>query len=233
MPKRLAALSLVLLLCGGAVTAIAADNVVPPRSANNPVLLAQNTTAPAARGRSLRRPGPMPAQRAERRGEACREIAARAAGRFAELEVRLNLTAAQAPAFNRWRDQRLAAAKRLAATCAEQPAQARAGRGDNAAATPSSPVERLARQQARLERRLADIQAERPLLESLYNGLNAGQRQTLARAHGPGRMGMRGPGMRRGGRMGFGGPGRDGDRMFRRGPGGPGEPPAPPSQFPQ
>lgn len=226
MTKRFAALSLSLLLCSAAAIAF----IAPTASAqapdpHNPVLLAQATPPAAARGgsgRALNRPAPSAADRTARRGEFCQEGYARAAGRFAALEVRLNLTAAQTGAFNRWRDLRLAAAKRTAGECTAQP-QGAPGRGPRGGtATPPSPVERLTREETRLQHRLADIQAERPGLEALYNSLSPAQRQTLARERGGfGRgPGMHGMGMR--GMMGRG-PGGEGNRMFRRsGPQGPG-----------
>ena len=254
MSKRLAGLTLSLLLCGAAAIAL----VAPTASAqapnpNNPVLLAQATPPAAPRpgnGRALNRPAPNPAATAARRGEICQEVSARAAGRFAALEVRLNLTAAQTVAFNRWRDLRLAAAKRMAGECAAAPQgmPGRGPRGGNANAIPPSPVERLAREETWLQHRLADIQAERPALDALYTSLTPAQRQTLGRERERG-MGMGGP---RGGMRMRGGQGRDGNRMFRRGgpgmmgmdgpmqggmrggPRGAGDrPPPPPPQFPQ
>jgi hypothetical protein len=217
-------------------------------STDNPVLLAQAATPNAARGaanRGANRPAPNAARRTARRAQMCQEGYARAAGRFAYLEARLNLTGTQTGAFNRWRDARLDAAKRQAADCAARPPMgprgARNGQTGNRAATLPSPVDRLTRQETMLQRRLADIQAERPALEALYTSLNATQRQILARG-----------GLRRGGMM-FPGRGRNanGNMMFRRGPmnggmrgpQGPGmggmmpppgnRPSPPPSQYPQ
>jgi len=232
MTRRLAALSLSLLLCGAAAIAFVAPTAsAQSPGSNTPVLLAQATppatSARPGNGRATR-PAPNPAEMTARRGEVCQEASARAAGRFAALEVRLNLTAAQTGAFNRWRDVRLAAAKRGATECTTRPqgAPGRGPRGGNA--TPPSPVEQLTRQETRLQRRLADIQAERPALDALYTSLNTAQRQTLAREHGrfggPGGMGPRG-GMRgnrmfrRGGMDGPMGPGPQAGPGGRRGPG--------------
>jgi hypothetical protein len=161
----------------------------------------------------------------------CQDMNARAAGRLAYLETRLELAAGQRAAFNRWRDVRLAAAKRRAETCATAPmGQGRGGRGPGAQMAQANPVERLARQEQMLRQRLADITAERPALDALYASLTPDQRQKFTPANGP-RNGMgRGNqrariGMMRD-RMG-GGP-RGG---MRRGPGGPGmSPPPPPPQ---
>jgi hypothetical protein len=222
MSRRLIALSFSLVLCGAAAAAIAATTAAAQAPARNPVQLAQANDA--GRGRAFNRPTPTPAERRTRRAAFCQEVYARSAGRFAYLEARLGLTAAQNTAFARWRDLRLAAAKRRAADCANRPMpNAGAARG---AAAPN-PVERLTREEARLQRRLADIQAERPALDALYNSLNPGQRRTLAQARGfgGGRLAMGG---RMGPRLAFGG----GNRMFRRGgpmrgPQGPGTMPPP------
>lgn len=255
MRKNLIAVLVTLSLGSAAAMAVIATTASAQAPApRNPVMLAQATPPNNARnnnGRAFTRPNP--ADRTARRAEFCQEAYARAAGRFAYLEARLGLSGAQTGAFNRWRDLRLATAKRMAADCAARPnsAPGRGARGGNTA-MPPSPVERLTREETRLQRRLADIQAERPALDALYTSLNANQRRLLARAHGGfGRGGMRG-------RMGMsmrGGRGGDGNMMFRRGPmnggmgmqgpmgrgpmggqRGPGNqppPPPPPSQFPQ
>jgi hypothetical protein len=207
--KRLIALSFSLVLCSAAAAAIVATDAAAQAPARNPVQLAQTNDAGRANARAFNRP--TPAQRQAFRAEFCQEAYARAAGRFAYLEARLNLTAAQAPAFARWRDLRLAAARRRTADCASRPAaQGPVAQGRRVRGAAASPVERLSREETRLQHRLADIQAERPALEALYNSLNAGQRRTLAQERGArfaGRGGM-GP------RLAFGG----GNRMFRRGP---------------
>lgn len=246
MTKRLFALSLSLLLCGAAAIAVIATNAVAQAPApNTPVLLAQAAPPNAPRagnGRALPRPLPAPADRAARRAAFCQDAYARAAGRFAYLEVRLNLTAAQTGAFARWRDLRLAAAKNRAAECAALPAAA-PGRGGGArgnAATPPTPVERLTREETRLQRRLADIQAEGPALEALYTSLSAAQRQTLSQLRA--RPGLRAAMLGRGNRMFgrgpqdpgmMGGPANGGMNGGMRGPGmmpPRGNPPPPPPQ---
>jgi hypothetical protein len=238
MRKNLVAALVTISLGAAAATAIIVTNAsaqAPAPGPRNPVLLAQNAPARGP-ARTLNRPAPMAAERSERRNAMCQEVYARTAGRFAALEVRLGLTGAQVPAFARWRDLRLAAAKSRASECAARPLpQPGAGRGPNA--TPPSPVERLTREETQLQHRLADIQAERPALEALYTSLSATQRQTQARETraGAGRSGRGGFG-----RPGFGGP-RGGMMMRRGGPmrgpapmgrpmNGRGNPPPPPPQ---
>jgi hypothetical protein len=251
MSKRLAALSLSLMLGAAAITAIAANTATAqPQTTGNPVLLAQNTAAqPATRARGPACTPPTEAELASRRAERCENLSALAAGRLAYMEARLNLTAAQRAAFTRWRDIRLAAAKRMATTCAAAPARGpgrgmgrAAGQPANTQAAPPSPVERMAREETRLRQRLADLTAERPALEALYNSLTPEQRQKFrpetGGRHGGMGHGPRGPRMAmmmrdrmgpRGGMM-RGGPGGPMDRM---GPPPGDQPPPPPSQFPQ
>jgi hypothetical protein len=194
-------------LCGAAALAISPGQAQPARRLPNA--------------------GPPPAAEMNARREtACQDRYAAAVGRMASLEVRLKLTGAQTGAFNRWRDARLGAARRMSQACASRPVPARD------AARPS-PVERMARQEERLRQRLSDLQAERPAFEALYNSLSPEQRTQVARAARDGRRGMRGRMMgrlaMRDGMRGPGGPG-----MMRgpggRGPGGRGAPPpdAPP-----
>jgi protein CpxP len=241
MRKSLVTLSLALMLgTAGAATFAHAQS----SAAEKPLRLAQTQAPPPGRPGSqgrLRAP-PAPEQLAERRAEMCGGMHARAAGRLAELEVRLELTANQRAAFNKWRDTRIAAAKRRADACAAAPApQGRGGRGpanaQTAQATPRSPVERMARQEQLLRQRLTDLQAERPALEALYNSLSPEQRQKFAAVGGPrGGMGRGGPrariGMMLRDRMGGGPRGPMGGGM--RGPGGPMgpgmAPPPPPAQ---
>jgi hypothetical protein len=233
MSKRLIALSLCLMLGGGAVTAIAVNTAAAQApAARKPVLLAQNTPANPGRGRAgPARTPPTPQQGAERRADACQNLSALAAGRLAYLETRLDLTQAQRALFSRWRDVRLTAAKAQATACAERPAR---GPAANAQATPPSPADRMARQETRLRQRLAELQAERPALEALYNSLTPQQRERFVpfengRRGGLG-FGPRGPRMAMtmrgmGPRGGMGG-------MMRHGPGPGGNPdrmPPPPA----
>ena len=259
MRKNLIAALVTLGLGAAGAAAIVATNAfaqAPAPAPGTPMLLAQasppparGARGPAARGPNgaLARPAPTAAQRTERRNAMCQEVYARAAGRFAALEVRLNMSGAQDPAFARWRDLRLAAAKSRAGECAARllsqpqmgPGGRAARRGPNA--TPPSPVERLTREETMLQHRLSDIQAERPALDALYTSLSAAQRQTLARQNGFGRGGFGRGGFRR---PGFGA-GPRGGMMMRRGPGpmrgpmggpmrgprgGQGNPPPPPAQ---
>ncbi len=196
MRKSLLTLFLAVAL-GGASAVIATAQADAPQ-ARNPVLLAQASPqpftrplpTPDGRGPAGRRVPPNPEQRAERRQAMCEDRADRLAGQLAYLQARLDLTASQRPAFDRWRDTRLAAAQRQARACAERPVP---GRGSNV--TRPNLVEQMARQEDVLRQRLADLQVQRPALEALYNSLSAEQREKfrpgLGDGRGLGRSGMR------------------------------------------
>jgi hypothetical protein len=232
MRKSLLTLSLALMLgAAGAAAAVAATQA-GTASADMPTLLAQASPRPFVQ--PLQPARPLPPQRraplsederASQRAARCEDRADRLAGQLAYLEARLDLTPAQRPAFERWRDVRQAAAQRQARDCANRPGPL--GRG--AAANPPSPVERMAREEEMLRQRLADLQAQRPALEALYTSLTPEQREkfTVGGPRGMGRGGMR-PRMAMMLR----------DRLIQRGPmmrggrgmppGGPAAPPVPP-----
>jgi hypothetical protein len=219
MRKSLLTLSLALMLGGAAVAVAATQGETAPQTAM-PMLLAQASPQPFQQlppARQLPRGAPLTdADRATRRQAACEDRADRVAGQLAYLEARLDLTAAQRTSFERWRDIRQAAAQRQARTCASRTPLA--GRG-TANDTRPSPVERMAREEERLRSRLADLTAERPALEALYNSLTPEQRQKFTPAGGA--LGMGGRGMGRGApRMAMAMRGARGGMM--RGPGGPG-----------
>jgi hypothetical protein len=201
------------LLIGGTCTAAL---VVGAQAASKPatVMLAQADAAPATA------PQPEAAPRMDRaamRGRFCQNLVARKAGKIAFLETKLQLTAAQAPLFAQWKQVSLDMARQHEGDCTARSAQPRAHRGDA--------VERLNRQEMRLKRRLADIEAERPALTALYAALTPAQQQDFSRGEHR-RMGGR---MHRMMGMMGGHHGREMGRRFGRGPAG--EPPLlPPSQ---
>jgi hypothetical protein len=223
MRKSLLTLLVSLALCGAAMAAIIATNA-RAQGAHKPAMvamvpglqLAANDSAHGTmmRGGAMRMPPP--AEMAARRKQMCREFYAHTAGGLAYTEAKLDLTAAQQPLFARWKTVKLDIAKRREGACD-------AGRRD--AARPG-PVDRMARREARLKRRLADLDNERPVLEAFYNALTPAQKTEFAiggRAHGMGMMGQRrfagGPRMM-GRMMGSGPMGMDGARP-------PGAPPLP------
>jgi hypothetical protein len=209
MSKALLPMVASLFVCAAAIAALIVTNAKaqPSAAPDRPMMVATAGTPP---------------DRAERRAAQCGEIGARAAGRLAYLEARLELGAAQTPLFERWKQVRLASAKRMQDRCETRQAPA---------AADSSPVARLARQEVRLKQRMADIAAERPALEALYRRLTDEQKARFDRSEHPMRAAMM---MRRrwGGPMGFapiGGAGMDRMAPFPPDRGqGPDAPPPPP-----
>lgn len=162
--------------------------------------------------------GPDGAEMAKMHAQMCQDGYAQDVGRFATLEVRLQLTDKQKPLFERWKALKLKAAKAHAESCAAmnppEPPDPSAGTAPKA----PDPVEGLKREEARLKARLADLKAEIPAFEALCASLSDEQKHALTPPpgrHGPGGPGMRGPGMRGPGMRDQGGPGK----------GGPGAPP--------
>lgn len=203
MRKTLLPMVASLLLCGTATAALIATNAkAGPTAAHAsaPVMVALAGAPDLAAEAAAPDAGAPPAgakDMAARRAAMCGEIPARAAGRLAYLQVRLDLTAAQTPLFERWKNVRLAAARRMQAQCAAGP---KTNRGMRAQA--ASPVERLAREEDMLKARLADIGAERPALTALYASLTDAQKANFGRGRDMAMMmrpgSMKGP---MGGRM--------------------------------
>ena len=223
MRKNLVPMLVCLALCGTATTAMVITSARAQPGPRTPLLvamagepgtqLAQNDAPPPPDGppppRDLRRPAP--ADMAARVKQMCQDGLARETGQLAYLETRLEITAAERPLFDRWKGAKLAIAQRHADTCAQRPMPQR--RAEGASSTNSrpampSPADMMTREEDRLKQRLADIDAERPSLEALYNSLSQGQKMELMRASrdrmdGPGRhmfadaggpMGPMGPG---------------------------------------
>src|SRR5262249_9133100 len=109
------------------------------------------------------------------------------AGDLTYLQTRLQLTASQQSAFQRWQQAKLSIAKREADNCAQRLAPERA----RAQGQMPSPGDMMGRQEDRLKQRLADIETERPALDALYNALSPQQRTELLRAGRQNRGDMR------------------------------------------
>ena len=218
MRKALIPMLASLAICGAATAALVATTARAQTNARKPVMtalvapgamLAQNAPMPSG-AREMRMPGP--AEMAAHIKQMCEDRYARDVGRMAYLETRLNLSQSQQPLFGRWKTVKLDAAKRRAADCGQ-----RTARPDRKA---PGPVERMGREQDMLKKRLADLDAERPVLAALYEALTPQQRETLAPAD---------RGMMAGGMMG---PGMMGSGMMQRGPMEMGETPPPPPPAP-
>ena len=112
------------------------------------------------------------ADMAMRHKQFCQDAYAHQVGDLAYLEARLVLTAAQQPLFDRWKTVKLDIAKRGAADCATRELPMR----DQARETP---LDAMAREEDNLKHRIADLDAERPVLGAFYNVLTAAQKMAL------------------------------------------------------
>jgi len=120
---------------------------------------------------------------AARHAEMCKDLYAREVGRTAYLEARLQLTPAQEPLFETWKNVVLANAGERSKTCA--------------AMTPPvqwpSFLDMMQHEETRLQARLGALQAEMPALTSLYQSLSPEQQRAFmadGRGRGPrGRFG--------------------------------------------
>lgn len=204
MRKALMPLVASLALCGGMTGLLIATNANAQQAvtgllltsttaqapaAKRPVMLAlaqqdqlgdDDTAAPPSEGGG---PGMM-MERGQRRARFCKVMYARKVGELAFLETKLALTPAQAPAFARWKQVSLDTAHSHEAACTDRPARHADGKRPTV-------LDRMAMEEKMLKGRLADLQAERPALETLYAALTPEQRKELG--HG----GMRHPMMGR------------------------------------
>ena len=226
MRKALVPMLASLALCGAATIALIATNAQADQTAKKPMMIALVSQAglPAHAAAPPSDGGSMPMREmGARRGQFCHDMYAGKVGELAFLEAKLSLDAKQAPLFERWKQTSLAIAKQHESACTSRLSQRAAGERRPGL------VDRLAREEDMLKRRLSDLQAERPALEALYGALTPQQKEEFG-MHGMGghhmMMGMmeRHPGMMRHAPMGGGmrGP------MDPRGPmGAPPEPPPP------
>jgi hypothetical protein len=184
MRKALLPMFASLALCGAATAALVATNARAQTSVRKPVMvslvtpgtmLAQNSPA-SPDGREMHDMRmPSPADMAAHMKRMCEDHYARQVGEMAYLETRLKLTSAEQPLFARWKDVKLDIAKRRSADCGQRVAQT--DRKER------SLVDRMGREEDMLKKRVADLDAERPVLTALYNGLTPDQRETLAPRH--------------------------------------------------
>jgi hypothetical protein len=183
MRKALIPTLVSLALCGAATVTLVATNATAQTAAQvrKPVMialvapgtmLAENAPLPSA-DRNMRMPSS--AEMTAQFKQMCEDRYAREAGRMAYLEARLSLTSSEQPLFARWKGIKLDVAKKRAADCGQQAAHI-----DRKISTP---VERMSREQDMLKKRLADLDAERPALATLYDALTPKQREALSGGH--------------------------------------------------
>jgi LTXXQ motif family protein len=209
MRKALIPMLVSLALCGAATTALVMSSARAQPGPRKPVMIADaaapriqmaaNDTPGAPPPRSLRQPSPQAI--AARIAQMCNDGFARQSGQLAYLEASLQLTAAERPLFQHWKDAKLDIAHRQADACAQRPLPQRmAQRGadtntpETARAERPSPADRMAREEDNLKQRLADLEAERPALEAFYNALSPQQKNELQHVAMRGPIDGRGPG---------------------------------------
>ncbi len=190
MRKAFVPLLASLLLCGAATSALVTTGAQAQTDTRNPMMLAQNTETPPTNTGHRHRFSPTDIAAFHK--QRCEDGYARAVGRMAYLETRLNLTAAQKPLFSAWQSVKLDIAKRRADTCAARDLSQ--DRKD------TSPVDRMAHMEERLKARIADLDAERPAFGALYGALSEDQHKVWAPHHHRMRQGMWGQGMAPGSR---------------------------------
>lgn len=180
MRKALLPMIACLALCGGATAALIVTTAHAQPQPRKPMMVAQ-AAAPAPDGpphgmgpRGMDHPMPSPAEMAAHFKQMCQDHYARQAGALAYTEARLSLTPAEQGLYARWKDVKLGIAKRRADSCAsrERPKTAR---------NMPSVVDHMAREQEMLKQRLADLDAERPVLEAFYNALSPDQKREFGR----------------------------------------------------
>jgi hypothetical protein len=117
---------------------------------------------------------PSPAEMAAWHAQICNDHYARAAGQLAFVEAKLDITGAQRPLFDHWRDAVLQNAQAHKSECLAH------------SFTPGehhSVLERTAMMEKRLEGRLAALQAQQPALEALYQSLSPQQKAEFDESH--------------------------------------------------
>ena len=210
MRKALLPMIASLALCGAATGALIATNASAAGTPKKPMMVAMVTApslgttaampdmgpppgamlgaAPGDTGGPMAGPpdGKMRERFRTHLTQMCKDEYAHKVGEMAFLETKLALTPAQAPVFGRWKQVTLDIAQKHSGECGTHMPRMGGKPGER-----PSVVDRLAREEEMLKTRLANIEAERPSLEALYNALTPDQRRELVHP------GMGGPAMGR------------------------------------
>src|SRR5665213_682663 len=188
MRKALLPMIASLALCGTATIALIATNARAAQTVRKPAMVALVTPSDmpgdeaAAPGSDA---GPPPGMMdGARRAQMCKVMYAHKVGELAFLEAKLSLNANQEPLFAHWKQASLDIAKQRESNCTSHERHAR-GPGQR-----PNVVDRLAKEEDFLKRRLANIEAERPALTALYASLTPAQKEEFGRG-GMHRMGGR------------------------------------------
>ena len=178
--KPLVPMVVSLALCGAGIAALYAGsaNADTPRRPAVVAMLTPHLLLPRAAAPAMDGGNPMPEHRpsaaevATLHKQMCQNDYAHEVGQLAYLEARLELVSVQRPLFDRWKTVRLDIARRGLAACSTTTLPAQTARRP-------TPADAMAREEEVLKRRLADLEAERPVLNALYNSLNTGQQEAL------------------------------------------------------
>ena len=200
MRKALIPMLVSLALCGAATTAMVMSSARAEPGPHKPLLVAVNANPDMQLAANDAPPDVAPPRNLRQRSlediaarmkQMCNDGYARQAAQLTYLETSLQLTAAERPLFQRWKDAKLTVAHRDADNCAQRPVPQRSANADRQAPNPGT---MMARQEDRLKQRLADIETERPALEAFYEALSPAQKMEMIRAATPGGMGRGGRG---------------------------------------
>jgi len=142
-------------------------------------------TAPDMKGSGGRPEHARMAPDPQRAKNFCTSSFARAAGRVAYLEAKLDLTATQKPLFQKWEQSVMASAQKNRDTCLTNVAAIKPDAKPNL-------LDRESRMEAMLAAKLEALKAQRPALEALYASLTPDQQAQFDRPFGG--MGHHGPG---------------------------------------
>jgi len=158
------------LLPGSVMTKIALLAALALCAAPQLMIAADAQTARAPATANARAPHvPSAAEMAAQRKQICQDGYAHAIGDLAYLEARLNLTPAQQPLFDHWKSVKIEIARRDMADCTTREIPRLADK-------PPTLLDSMAREQETLKHRLADLDAEIPVLGAFYNVLTQAQK---------------------------------------------------------
>jgi hypothetical protein len=191
MRKTLLPMLVSLALCGAATTAMVMSSASAEPGPHKPLMVAATGMRLAAND-TPRRGMADAGDRTERLQQMCNNRYARQTAQLTYLETSLQLTAAERPLFQRWKDAKLSIARHHADTCVQRPVSRRENARRDATMggqqltaqkrVGPNPIDRIAREEEFLKQRLADLDTERPVLEAFYNALSPSQKMEMTRA---------------------------------------------------
>lgn len=171
MRKALIPMLASLALCGAGTAALITTNARAQSNPRNPVM-ALVAAPDDLMAQNLPTTPDMQSDMAQGMKQMCDDRYASEVGRMAYLGARLQLSDAERPLFDHWKDVTLDSAKRRASDCNSRTAAPDQDR--------ANPVDRMGREEDMLKQRIADLDAERPVFAALYAALTPDQRELLS-----------------------------------------------------